>query len=117
MLIDLNGEPINFIEENYDLKEQAERDLIKMVVNVEEAVKEIGEMYKKLPSFSTAISMPISDFLSRTSALKKIIVTGILETEFLGMAQHEDYSDMRKELLKEMMYHIEKNKGDSDEPI
>lgn len=117
MLIDLNGKPIDYIEESHDLKEQAEKRLIKMIMNIEDEVREIGELHKKFPNLATALSIPISDFLARTSALKKIITTGILETEFLGMSQTEDYSDMRKDLLKEMMFFIEKNKGDSDEPI
>lgn len=117
MLIDLNGKPIQYIQENSNLKERAEKNLTKILDNVKQDLEDIVASYSHFANLSTALSMPVSDFMIRIDALKKIIETGVLETEFLGIAQTEDYSDMRKDLLKEMMFFIEKNKGEDDEQI
>lgn len=119
MLIDLNGKPIKYVQENSDLKDQAEKNLIKILDDVKRDLEDITSSYTHFTSLYTALSMPVSDFKIRLDALKTIIKTGVLETEFLGIAQTEDYSDMRKDLLKEMMFFIdnEKNQGDEDEPF
>lgn len=107
MLMDLNGNPICIIDETLDLRDQAEQQLIEKISLLEKQITCLLKDYQEFPELSEALSVPVKEFLNRTRILKRIIEKGTIQTEFLGITQQEDYSDMRKELLKEMMYYID----------
>lgn len=116
-MLNLNGEVIKNTTETAELKNLAEEKLIQYLEAIEHHMNHVLEHYKDFESFYEAISIPFNEFKMRIEYLKRIIKTGTIETHFLGVVQEEDYSDMRKDLLKEMMYFIENNniQGESDD--
>ena len=116
-ILDLNGKVIKNTVETAELKNLAEERLMQFLDTIEHRMAHVLEDYKEFESLHEAIAIPFNEFRMRMEALKRIIKTGTLETHFLGITQEEDYSDMRKDLLKEMMYFIENNnlQGESDD--
>lgn len=110
-ILDLNGKPIKKVTETKELKDMAEKELLSILDRLNLELKKQVKRYEEFENLSEVLNIPVQEFELRIESLKDIIQVGVLESQFLGITQEEDYSELRKDLLKEMMYYIETHKN------
>lgn len=111
MLIDMDGNKVKDVHETEELKAQAIDMLHYQIKEAQNMLKTFSKKLQDTGHFDClcdALSIPISEFDERCEQLNTIIDNGIIFTvDILGIEHEEDYKDMRKDLLLEMMYFIE----------
>lgn len=110
VVFDLDGNVVKAVEVTASLQELAEDEICDMVRKTQAVLETLKQKYEHVPELAGIVSTIVDDAVAEIGHIIPVVKTGVVTTHFLGVESEDDFTELRKSLLKEMMYIIDNRK-------